>query len=437
MLFFNWLLAPSKRIDRLHQFRLHLLIFTTLLTGILMWSYAYTAYNYINHESIRLVGIIYATIHLLNIPLYKYTGSIEKSLYVMLIPGGMFQVHFSILSGGFLNPILMWIAILPVIAGVLTGLRHTLVWISIIVITSLTIFFLDFSYGFFQTDYLDHEGLIVTQSLAVFGMIFLHSGLTIMLLKVRDVSVKQLKDKALSKENLLRVLAHDVSTPLTLIQNNTQFLKRVLKNESLDSTQLTKLREKVLSTNKYSHKIFNVINAVREMEAFESGKKSIEFDSINLKECINETLTLLESSINKKKVVVRTIIDNESVLGLKNILEHQVLTNIIYNSIKFSKEGSEIKIYTKCNESTVEIFIADYGIGMPKAILKNIFNPLIHTSRPGTHGEAGTGFGLPIAKRCTEFMGGDIEASSNSIKDHPNNHGTTFKLTFKKAINNS
>lgn len=437
MCFFSWILYPTKKHDRLHQYKVHVLIATTFFTGILMWGYALTAYNYIDHISIKYTGFAYAVVHLYTLLCYKITGSLEKSIYVMLIPGGLFQSHFSILSGGFLNPILMWIAILPVIAGVLTGRKHTLIWIALIFTTAVTICVLDLGFGYFQTDYLNHSGLLITQALTVFGMIILHSGLTVILLKIRDISEEQFRKKAISKQNLLRILAHDVSTPLTLIQNNTLFLEKLLRKNQIDDIDKKKFENKVVSTNKYSQKICNVIKAVRTMEAFESGKKEIHLEEISLKECIDGSIDMLGPFLTKKRITIHTELKDIKILGIKTIVEHQILSNIISNSIKFSQEDSEIQIYSEIDETHVSVFIKDQGIGIPKTILNRLFDPLVMISRQGTNGESGTGFGMPIAKRCIDLLDGDISVVSKSQKSSPNDHGTCFKITFKLPEDNS
>ena len=69
-------------------------------------------------------------------------------------------------------------------------------------------------------------------------------------------------------------------------------------------------------------------------------------------------------------------------------------------------------------------------ISIAKAI---IFNPEMKTSRTGTSGETGTGFGMPLVKAFVETVKGSIEIRSKAIKDHPKDHGTTVVLTFRRS----
>ena len=68
---------------------------------------------------------------------------------------------------------------------------------------------------------------------------------------------------------------------------------------------------------------------------------------------------------------------------------------------------------------------------MPDELAAQIFNETGYTSRPGTQGEKGTGFGMPITKAFVEKFGGSITVSSKCIEDFPKDHGTIFEVKLK------
>ena len=430
--FFEWCLSPEGKFDKLHKFRVHMLLAITAITGVLMWTYAFMAYTYLDHPSVKYAGIIYALIHLSSPILYKYTGSIEKSLYCMLIPGGVFQVHFAILSDAFLSPLLVWIAILPVIAGILTNMKHTLIWIIIVCTTISVIAYLDFGLGIFPSSYLQPEGLSLTQVITSLGMIFLHSGFTIFLLKLREVSEADLRARAISKQNLLRVIAHDVTNPITIIKKNLTYLNENV-GVNWHGENFPNIKKKLAASEKSSNIIFNLISSVKEIEAFESGKKSLELKKISIKKCVNECLEALSPIIDEKKIKMRILMDDDDIWGLKSVIEYQIISNILSNAIKFSESQSEILIHSKKIGKEVHLIIKDQGIGIPPYILRKVFDPLVTTNRPGTNGEVGTGFGMPIAKRSIDLIGGKIQVTSRTLSEHGEDHGTIFKVCFQNA----
>lgn len=432
--FFNWCLSPQDQYDNVHKFRVHSLLAVTFITGLLMWSYAFLSHIYINHPSIKYIGFFYAIIHLTAPFLYKATGSIEKSTYIMLIPGGIFQTHYAILTGGFLSPLLIWLAILPVIAGVLTNIKHTVIWTIISCSSFSIIAYLHNYMGYFHTNYLEGAGITITQVITSFGLIFLHSGFTIFLLKLKEISEEQLRAKAIAKQNLLRVIAHDVTNPITIIRNNLTFLNEQM---NLDQSEFSpKIKNKLVATEKSSNKIFNLLSSVKEIEAFESGKKELSLEKVSIRECVNECIELLSPMIEAKKIRVRILMDDDYVWGLKSVIEHQIVANILTNSIKFSESGSEILIHSKKVDKEIHLIIKDQGIGIPSFILNKVFDPLATTSRPGVDGEEGTGFGMPIAKKSVGLIGGDIQVTSRTESEYGDDHGTIFKVSFQDCKHN-
>ncbi len=82
----------------------------------------------------------------------------------------------------------------------------------------------------------------------------------------------------------------------------------------------------------------------------------------------------------------------------------------------------------------VHVSISDTGVGMSEEIAQAIFDPTRQSARPGTAGEKGTGFGMPIVKSFVEKYGGRIQVESTSAEINPSAHGTTFHLYLKKAV---
>ena len=72
--------------------------------------------------------------------------------------------------------------------------------------------------------------------------------------------------------------------------------------------------------------------------------------------------------------------------------------------------------------------ISDTGIGMDPQLVRHLFDPAHATSRPGTSGEKGTGFGMPIIKSYVERFGGTIEIES--VAEPAPGHGTRIRLRF-------
>jgi signal transduction histidine kinase len=114
-------------------------------------------------------------------------------------------------------------------------------------------------------------------------------------------------------------------------------------------------------------------------------------------------------------------------------LINSVINNLLTNALKFSYSGSSIDVSAEKHGDKVIMTVRDYGKGMPDIIAENIFNPVKPTSRHGTDGETGTGFGLPLVYKFVNVYGGTIRVESVEQKDDSVNHGTAMILTFNSA----
>jgi signal transduction histidine kinase len=103
------------------------------------------------------------------------------------------------------------------------------------------------------------------------------------------------------------------------------------------------------------------------------------------------------------------------------------------NAIKFSLPGKSVEIDLKATDDKVAITVIDSGIGIPATLIGKLFDAEAKTSRKGTSGENGTGFGLPIVKAYVERYRGSISVTSRPVDLDPINHGTTFTLELKRA----
>jgi signal transduction histidine kinase len=81
----------------------------------------------------------------------------------------------------------------------------------------------------------------------------------------------------------------------------------------------------------------------------------------------------------------------------------------------------------------VSIAVKDTGMGIPKAMMDDLFRFNAKTSRPGTLDETGTGLGLPVVKKFVELYGGRIEIASRAAEEDADDHGTTVTVFLKRA----
>jgi signal transduction histidine kinase len=230
-------------------------------------------------------------------------------------------------------------------------------------------------------------------------------------------------------ENLLKILFHDLANPMQTIQ---MLVKKFSTHRSPEDN------DKVFKQlSKTSQRIVDVLEHVRKMKSIEDRKIVLDLKPVHLKNKFAIIQDMFHEKLEAKNIEL--VLQNDSsddihVFADPVYFTHQILANIVSNSIKFTEPHRKIYCSWFSHQKEVTIIIRDEGIGMPKDILKNLFDQNKQVSRKGTQGETGTGYGMPLMKTFIGEFGGAVEVSSiEKTSDQQSEHGTTFKLTLLKA----
>ena len=213
-----------------------------------------------------------------------------------------------------------------------------------------------------------------------------------------------------AKSIFLANMSHEIRTPLNGVLG---FLKLLSK------TRLTATQRDYLHTTEVSAKILlTVINDILDFSKIEAGKISIELIEIELKELLEEVISLHTANTQNKGIDLVFIFNNAvpvRLLGDPTRIS-QVLSNLLGNAIKFTPHGN-ILVQVDLKEETddyavVEISIKDSGIGISTVELDRLFQPFSQADASTTRKFGGTGLGLVISKNLVELMGGKISVES-------------------------
>ena len=105
----------------------------------------------------------------------------------------------------------------------------------------------------------------------------------------------------------------------------------------------------------------------------------------------------------------------------------QILLNLLANALKFTPAGGTITVRARGAGSMVDIDVRDTGIGVPEALLEQIFEPFVQARRALHPRDGGVGLGLAISRQLARAMRGDLTVIS------PAGEGSTFTLTLPRA----
>lgn len=237
----------------------------------------------------------------------------------------------------------------------------------------------------------------------------------------------ELEDAVDQNQTLVNILCHDLSSPLSVLD----FYFEEIKDERLSAIH----NEYGESAFRSLKTLLSIVAKVKEMQAFYYDKNQVEIKKINLCQLVNESIKDFEIILSQKTIELKLVNRTNQQVEIHadwDILKNQVLANLITNAIKFSHKNSIINIVINENKKHVTLSVEDTGVGIPNDLIPRVFRWSEKTSRTGTNGEQGTGFGLPIVKACVEVIGGEIRVESIVKNDLNSNSGTKFIIQFDK-----
>lgn len=231
-----------------------------------------------------------------------------------------------------------------------------------------------------------------------------------------------------AKTRFLFNMSHDIRTPMNAIVGFSGLLEKSLHDEKKSLGYIKKIRVS-------SDILLTIINQVLEMARIESGKITLNPESVNIREMVEAMNTVFESSLTKKSLEYQCSLNvvHDQILCDKTKME-EIILNVVSNSIKYTNPHGKITVSIDELDSEDEknanykVVVEDNGIGMSQDYLPHIFEEF---SREHTSTEtrvAGTGLGLPIVKSLVDRMGGTIEVESEEGK------GTRFIMKFSFPV---
>lgn len=242
-----------------------------------------------------------------------------------------------------------------------------------------------------------------------------------------EASNNELEQASKLNQVLMGVLAHDLANPLQVIFYQFTVWSEKTETYMLDFKERNEKCKKAIAT------ITDILKDSRTAHNLRLGKGSTQdLGQVDVISTLNEVISTFEERLNRKNLIFKLenkISDYSLVFGEKNWLKNQVFSNLISNAIKFSHSGGEIVARVNQKNDRVVIQIQDYGVGINEDMKQYIFDITASSSKNGTDGEQGTGFGLPIVKQYVKMMSGEIRLLSKEESDK----GTCFEMVFKKC----
>jgi PAS domain S-box-containing protein len=236
----------------------------------------------------------------------------------------------------------------------------------------------------------------------------------------RDVTERKLREEELRraivkaeeseqfKSAFLANMSHEIRTPMNGILGFTELLKEPdLSGEDKD---------------KYIHvietggaRLLAIINDVIDFSKIQSNQVEVNLSQTNLREMLHYLDDFFQPQAKKngnELTVLCNLPDDKVFVNTDKEKIYAILTNLIKNAIKFTKNG-KIEVGCSMRENTIDFYVKDTGIGVPPEQIDLIFERFQQSSTSKKGAFEGTGLGLSISKAYTDLLGGEIWVENN------------------------
>jgi two-component system phosphate regulon sensor histidine kinase PhoR len=231
-----------------------------------------------------------------------------------------------------------------------------------------------------------------------------------------------LRQKKLSqiKNDFINNMTHELKTPISTISLASQMLK---DNSLVHSPSTIDHISGVIFDE--SKRLSTQVEKVLQMAVFNEGKLKLKFTAIDLNQIVSQAASNFEIRVTNSGGTLETSIQAyDPIINGDEIHITNVIFNLLDNAEKYSKEAPKIEILTENKSGWVIVQIRDYGIGISKENLTQIFERFYRIPTGNVHNVKGFGLGLSYVKRIVEEHHGKIKVESTVGK------GTKFRIYF-------
>lgn len=281
------------------------------------------------------------------------------------------------------------------------------------------------------------EGHLVTTEILIKPILNKHGEMVRYLAATRDVTERERilreleaalnaeKEASLMKSRFVSFASHGFRTPIATIMSSTELVSLILKQ--FGSQELsTKIGKHLDRMNNEVNRLNMLLNDILILEKQSLGKYQIKLKPLNIVSFLHNIYSEFYANKNELRVFDLPTEDTKVMINTDNQLLTHVLTNLIDNALKYSPLHTPIKLSIKVLPKTVEISVADQGIGVPENEKSKLFESFFRASN--VNYISGTGLGLSIVKQFVTILNGSIDFESQLGK------GTRFCVTLPRSI---
>lgn len=213
------------------------------------------------------------------------------------------------------------------------------------------------------------------------------------------------------KSLFLASISHELRTPLNAIIGFSEIIKDEVMGE-IGNEQYKNYVKDIYHSGVH---LLTLINEILDYSKAEAGKLELEYEEFDLNKLVISCLRLQEPRANNGSVTLEKELPSEHITIRSDSKRlKQVMLNLMSNAVKFTPPSGKVKVsaWRNVSDNRIGIEISDTGIGIAPKDLARAFSPFGQVDNALSRKYEGTGLGLPLTKKLTELMGGEMKVES-------------------------
>lgn len=208
--------------------------------------------------------------------------------------------------------------------------------------------------------------------------------------------------------------AHELRTPLAIMQTKLELFAAEHKNMEGDTAELVRSQAEQLD------RLSKLVHTLLEMSNLSSAPRS---DRIELAPLVEEIITDLTPLASQNDITMEQDCDNVVITG-SDALIYRLVFNLIENAVKYNRRGGSVSVSVHKENSDVVVRVSDTGCGIPEEYRESIFQPFFRVDKSRSRQMGGVGLGLALVHEIAVLHGGSVRAEPG------NKSGTVFIVTL-------
>jgi len=230
------------------------------------------------------------------------------------------------------------------------------------------------------------------------------------------------------KSAFLANMSHEIRTPLTSIIGFAEAIGEAFTDDQDAGKTSGSIIRFARLIEKSGRRLLDTLNSVLDLSQLEAGSMQLTPTPLDLREHIKDAVELFAPRAESAGVGLEASLPDEALPAhVDESALQRILHNLLSNGVKFTEAGDSIEVRGAEAEETIDVSVADSGIGIGPDFRDELFDPFKQGSSGPDRSHEGSGLGLAVTKQLVDRLNGSIEIESTP------GEGTVFHIHLPKA----